>query len=185
MYRYVTEAWPSGLRQHPAKMLGEKSSGRFESFRLRMERIEWQAAEFEKHEKPASWFVALWIIAAGLVAVAFITESLFMGILVLVAALIVSLYAAKDPQTIAFSLDDKSFSIEGKPYPLESFSSFWIFEREESNLLSLAPKGLRPAIKVALPKEHTADTRLLLRAVMEEKEQEESAIEALADWLRF
>ena len=129
--------------------------------------------------------MALWIIAAGLVAVAFITESLFMGILVIVAALIVSLYAAKDPQTVTFSLDEKSLTIEGKPRPLDSFSSFWIFEREDNNLLSLAPKGLRPAIKVALPKEHAADARLLLRAVIEEKEQEESAIEALADWLRF
>ena len=150
-----------------------------------MNPITWQAAEFEKHEKPASWFVALWIIAAGLVAVAFITESLFMGILVIVAALIVSLYAAKDPQTVTFSLDEKSLTIEGKPRPLDSFSSFWIFEREDNNLLSLAPKGLRPAIKVALPKEHADDARLLLRAVIEEKEQEESAIEALADWLRF
>ena len=29
------EAWLSGLKQHPAKMLGEQSSRRFESFRLR------------------------------------------------------------------------------------------------------------------------------------------------------
>lgn len=150
-----------------------------------MERIEWQAAEFEKHEKPASWFVALWIIAAGLVAVAFITESLFMGILVLVAALIVSLYAAKDPQTVTFSLDAESFSIEGKSYLLENFSSFWIHERGKENLLSLAPKGLRPHLKAPLSKEHTAQARLILRSKIEEKEEAESAVEAFADWLKF
>ena len=34
-HRNITEAWPSGLRQHPAKMLSGKPDRRFESFRLR------------------------------------------------------------------------------------------------------------------------------------------------------
>ena len=150
-----------------------------------MDTISWRALEFENHKKSGSWYAALWIVAAALVVVAILTKSLFMAIFVILAALVISIFAAKEPREIYFSLSETTITIDKKPHALEGFQSFWIFEREEVNILSLAPDNIRPHIKVDLPKEITSDVRLFLRAAIEEEEHEESLVDNLADWLRF
>lgn len=151
-----------------------------------MDKINWQALEFQKHAKSASWFAALWIVVGALVVVAILTKSILMAILVILAGLVVSLFAAKEPREFKFSLDEKSLTIDDRKYPLEEFASFWIFEEQEHNVISLMPaKTFKTRLRIILPKEHTSNSRLFLRAVISEEEQEESLVEALADWLRF
>ena len=151
-----------------------------------MEQVTWTASEFEKHDKPVSWFIALWIIVAALVAVSVLTKSLFMGILVVVAGAVVNLFAVKEPREIEFSLNDKFLKIAGKSHSLESFTSFWIFEEENYNMLSLiSKKSFHPYTKIIMPKEYSSEAKLLLRASIEEEEQEESLMDVLTDWLRF
>ncbi len=152
-----------------------------------MDEITWQTLEFEKHEKSGNWFVALWIIVAGLVVVSFLTKSLFMGILVIVAGAILSLFAAKEPREIEITLTGKRIILDGKPHGLDSFSSFWIFEEEDaySTLSLTSNKNFQPHLKIILPEEIISDVRMILRPTLEEEEQEESLIERLADWLKF
>ena len=109
-----------------------------------------------------------------------------MIILVIIAGSVISLFAIKEPRQFKFSLNDKSIKIADKSHPFESFSSFWIFEEENYNILSLASKkSLHPYIKIIIPKEYSPKAKLLLRASIEEKEQAESVMDALADWLKF
>ena len=152
-----------------------------------MTTLTWQAPEFEYHAKSTQWFIALWIIAAGLVAVAIITKSFFMAALVVIGAFIFHLYAVKYPRTLTISVDPKVLRIENKEYPLERFSSFWIFERQGRNyLLSLAPKkSLQMHIALLIPEEHVPRARMLLRPTLPEVEHEESIIDTLADRIRF
>lgn len=132
------------------------------------------------------WYVALWIIAAGLAAVALITDSILMLVLVVVAALVVSLYGAKEPRILEFSLDEKSLRIDRKDYPLDTFSSFWIFEKKDHYLLSLdARKAFQPNLKIIIPPDKVGLVRRALSETLEEKEQDESLIEEIADRLRF
>lgn len=151
-----------------------------------MDTITWTSPEFEKHDKPISWFIALWIIVIALVAISILTKSLFMAILVIIAGAIISLFAVKEPRQFKFSLNDKSIKIADKSHPFESFSSFWIFEEEDYNILSLVSKrSFHPYIKIIIPKEYSPKAKLLLRASIEEEKQEESVMDALADWLKF
>lgn len=153
-----------------------------------MDKITWQALEFQKHEKSKSWFFSLWIIALGLVIVSVLTKSIFMGVLVMVAALVISLYAAKEPREFTFTLKPKAISVGNKNYQLEDFSSFWIDEDEnEANyVLILNPKKAFGAnLKIFLPKEHVSNAKLILRAYLDEEEHEDSLVDNLAEWLRF
>lgn len=151
-----------------------------------MDNINWQALEFHKHKKSPTWFAALWIVVGALVVVAVLTKSILMAILVILGGLVVSLFAIKDPREFTFVLNEKILAIDNTDYPLEDFASFWIFEEEEHNVLSLMPaKTFKTRLKIILPKEHTSNARLFLRAAVEEEEHQESLVEALADWLGF
>ncbi len=151
-----------------------------------MDKITWQAPEFIKHDKSSSWFVALWIISAGLVVVAFLTKSILMGVLVFIATLVVSVYAAKEPRNIKIVLDERKINFGKESKSLDNFSSFWIFEKGSYNILSLSSKKmLQPHIKIILPEELSKDVRMILRSSLEEREQEESFIEGLSEWLKF
>ena len=151
-----------------------------------MNELTWQALEFERHDKSASWYIALWIIAIGLIGVAVITKAWLMIALVILGAIVLSMYAAKDPRMVTFSLTDNDLHIAQRIYPLERFASFWIFEGEEHDILSLTPRHFyQPHFKILLPKEYSSDARLLLRPRVDEEQHEESFIDALADRLGF
>lgn len=148
--------------------------------------ITWQAPEFEKQKKPRGWYVSLWILFAALAAVGLITGSVLMLILMVLAALVVSVYAAKEPRMLSVRLQIDSLFFADKVYDLKDFESFWIFERSPFSTLSLnAKKRLRPHLKVLLPADKVQEVRQLLAAPLQEREQEESLTEALADKLKF
>jgi hypothetical protein len=149
-------------------------------------KLTWQAREFEKHEKSAAWFVALWILVAGLAAVAVIMKAWLMIPVVLIGAILISIYAVKEPRMVTFILTENNLHVEQRIYSLGRFASFWIFEEEEHDILSLAPRHyFQPHFKIPLPKEYSSDARLLLRPRLEEEEHKESFIDALSDRLGF
>jgi hypothetical protein len=152
-----------------------------------MNELIWQAFEFEKHEKTGRWFAILWLAAALFAVIGIILESLLLVVFVLLAALVVSIYGAKDPRTLNIELSEDELSISGEVFPLENFSSFWIFEGSGGeNTLSLHFESfVRPALKLFIPKEYTAQARMLLRPHVREKEHDESLIDILAERLKF
>jgi hypothetical protein len=151
-----------------------------------MDPITWQAPEFIKYEKPKGWYMAVWIIAIALAVVGFLTKSVFMIVLVVVAGLLVTLYGAKSPKILSFVLSEKSLTIQKREYPLEDFSSFWIFPDEEWHTLSLNhKKRTKQHLKILVPTDIVRRVRQLTIGVLLEEEQQRSALEEFADKLRF
>jgi len=151
-----------------------------------MPELTWETYEFERHEKSANWYAALWIIAAALAVVAYIADNYLVIGLVIITALVVTLYGAKEPRKIKVSLDSDSLSINNQVLSYDELTSFWIFERQEEAILSIHRKGFtKPSLNLFMPHEYMARARLLLRPRVREEEHEESLIDAVADKLKF
>ena len=151
-----------------------------------MDKLEWQAYEFEQPERHHNWFYALWILAVAFVAVALILNSYLLAMFILLSGGVVHIYALKQPQLFTFTLTAENLTIGSKVYNLADFDSFWIFEREDGNFLSLeAKKVLSTHLGVPLGEIDPQKVRDLFSNILVEKEQEEPLTDLLARRLKF
>ena len=151
-----------------------------------MDKLTWRALEFEQPERHPNWFVSLWILAAALVAVAVILKSYLLAIFIIVSAGMVNIYALKKPIEYDFSLDAEMLIVGEKKHSLSSFKSFWIFEREGGNVLSLEGKNIANShLEIPLADVSPDLIRNLLLLVIAEKERSESMTDILARILKF
>mgnify|MGYP001584056795 CR=1 FL=1 len=151
-----------------------------------MDKLEWQAYEFEQPQRQASWFVSLWILAAALVVVAVILKSYLLAVFIIIAAGVLNIYALKEPHQYTFILDSETLKIGDKEHALSDFRSFWIFERESGNVLSLEGKNLLNLhLEIPLAETSPEAVRNTISPAVPEKEREESTIDVLARRLKF
>lgn len=152
-----------------------------------MDKLTWQAREFEQPDRHPNWFTALWIFALALVVVAIILKSYLLGVFMILAAGVVHLFALRESPFYTFTLTEENLTVGNKNYNLADFDSFWIFEYENDNVLSLEAKRVLSAhLHIPLSKEVSPETvRNILTPALIEKEQEESLIDILARWLKF
>ncbi|MEK7565177.1 MAG: hypothetical protein AAB501_02990, partial [Patescibacteria group bacterium] len=151
-----------------------------------MDKLTWRAFEFEQPERHPNWFVSLWILALAFVVVAIILKSYLMAVFVIVSAALINIYAVKEPAEYEFSLDAEILTIGDKNHNLKDFKSFWIFEREDGNVLSLEGKNtINSHLEVPLAETSPDSIRNLLLPVVTEKEHSESMVDILARVLKF
>ncbi|MBI4118717.1 MAG: hypothetical protein HY452_00445 [Parcubacteria group bacterium] len=151
-----------------------------------MNKIEWQAYEFEQPERQTNWFVSLWILAAALVVVAVILKSYLLAVFIIIAAAVLNIYALKEPREYTFILDAETLKIGEKEHALGEFKSFWIFERESGNVLSLEGKNiLNLHLEIPLAEIDPETVRHIISPAVPEKEHNESTIDILARRLKF
>ncbi|MDP3799893.1 MAG: hypothetical protein Q8Q90_00530 [bacterium] len=151
-----------------------------------MNKLTWRAFEFEQPERHPNWFVSLWILALALVVVAIILKSYLMAVFVIIAAALLNIYAVKEPAEYEFSLNTETLTIGEKNHHLTDFKSFWIFERENGNVLSLEGKNVMNShLEVPLAEMDIDIVRSILLASVTEKEHSESMTDILARILKF
>ena len=151
-----------------------------------MDKIEWQAYEFEQPERQTNWFVSLWILAAALVAVAIILKSYLLAVFIILAAGVLNIYALKEPHEFTFILDAETLKIGDKEHALSDFRSFWIFERESGNVLSLEGRNIfNLHLEIPLAEVDPETVRQIISSAVPEKEHGESSIDVLARFLKF
>lgn len=151
-----------------------------------MDNLTWRAKEFEQPDRHPNWYVSLWIFAAALIVVAIILKSYLLVFFIFLSALVVNIYALKVPQVINFELGTDHIIVGDKQYDLDKFDAFWIFERQDGNLLVLnAKKGFRIDLEAPLGDANPDDVRSILSQTLPEKERDESLIDLIASWLKF
>lgn len=152
-----------------------------------MDKITWQAYEFEQPERHPNWFAVLWIFAIALIIVGIILKSYLLAVFILLAAGVIHLFALKQPALYNFTLTRESLSVGDRVYDLANFSSFWIFEYENGNVLSLEGRRVFSShLHVPMAAEIEPNTvRNILAESVTEKEHEESLFDILARILKF
>jgi hypothetical protein len=89
------------------------------------EPISWTASEFIAHDKTAGWYGRLGIVAAALAGLIYLlTKDLISSAMVLIAAVLFGIAAARKPRQLQYELDDHGIRIGPKYYSLQVFRSF-------------------------------------------------------------
>jgi len=149
--------------------------------------ISWETAEYAHRPKSSDWFWALGIIAVAGAAAAVLANNLLFAVLIIIAALTLTLFAARVPDTFSISLTQRGIIVGNRRYPYSAFESFWVsFETEPPRLLLLSKKIILPQLTIPIENVSPDDVRMHLTHYIEEKEQEvNSAPERIADYLGF
>ena len=73
-----------------------------------MAEIAWSTVEYYKYEKGGWWYAILWAVAVGFSLLAFFTDNYLVVGLIVIAAVVKTLYGAKVPQRLHIGLDDEA-----------------------------------------------------------------------------
>jgi hypothetical protein len=123
-------------------------------------RITWQIEEYTHKEKGPDWFWALGVIAIAGAAIAVIYHDVLFAIFIVLAAIILGYYAAREPKIIEISISDDGIRIRNYFYSFAKLKGFAIDDNGVRNhLLIESDRLVMPLIAIALP--ITIDTEAL------------------------
>lgn len=150
-------------------------------------RITWKIEEYSHREKGADWFWALGVIAIAGAAIAVIYHDTFFAILIVLAASILGVYAARKPKVIEIAISDAGVKVSTYFYPYERIKSFGIDESPAGNHLILeTSRVVAPFISISLPLTiDAAALGVLLRTKIPEKEHVEQISHKIMEHLGF
>jgi hypothetical protein len=114
-------------------------------------KIEWDAHEYEHKERSSDWFWAVGIISVSVAVTAVILGNIIFGILVLISAFALSLFANRLPSTIHMIVDEKGVTRDKILYPYPTLKSFWIdTEHPHKKIILRSEKMFMPLIVIPL-----------------------------------
>jgi hypothetical protein len=112
--------------------------------------ISWTASEFVEHKKSFGWYLGLIVVGTALAALIFFTthDKISTGV-VIIAVIVMGIFAARKPRTVEYTLDDAGVTVGNKFYGYEMFKSFSIIDEGAVSSIYLLPlKRFMPAISI-------------------------------------
>lgn len=114
-------------------------------------RMEWDAHEYEHKERNPDWFWAVGIISVSVAVTSIIFGNIIFGILVLIAAFTLSMFASRPPQHLHVLVDENGVTRDKVRYPFSTLKSFWIdTEHPHKKIIMQSEKMFMPLIVVPL-----------------------------------
>lgn len=121
-------------------------------------KIEWDAHEYEHKERSSDWFWAVGIVSISLAITSVILGNIIFGILVLLSAFTLSLFASRPPSTLHVVIDEKGITKGKVRYPYQTLQSFWIdTDHPHKKIILRSEKLLMPLVIVPLGDETDID----------------------------
>ncbi len=148
--------------------------------------IRWEAREYYHREKGADWFWAVGIISVSAAATAVILGNVLLGVLIILAAFSLLIYAAKKPSVMEVEINEAGVRVGKIFYPYENLESFWVEETHAYPKILLRSKKLFVGhIVIATEEESPEEIRNFLREHLPEQEQSEPLIQMTMEYLGF
>lgn len=149
--------------------------------------LAWSAYEHEHRERSPEWFWTVGIIAVAAALAALILGNALFGVLIIISAFLLALFAAKQPDLVSFEINDKGIRIDKTLYPYRTLDSFSVTHQDEENhpapkLLVQSQKALMPLLVIPLTDD--IDTEALhdyLLQFMKEEEHREPISQRLLE----
>ncbi len=114
-------------------------------------KIEWDAHEYEHKERSQDWFWAVGIISVSVAVASVIFGNIIFGILVIIGAFALSLFAARPPSTLHVVIDEKGVTRGRTRYPYSTLGSFWVdTDHSHKKIILRSEKMFMPLIIVPL-----------------------------------
>ncbi len=132
--------------------------------------IRWTAHEHEHIERGSDWFWALGIAAAALAAISFLFGNALFGVLIIVAAVTLGIFAKKPPPLMEFEISDRGIRTGEVMHRYEEIISFWVEEHDANPpiLLIDTTKWLSPNLIIELEHVDAKEVRAFLAERVEE-----------------
>lgn len=123
--------------------------------------ITWQASEFIRHDKSASWYLGLFTVAAlagaGIYA---ITRDIVSVVVVGFAAFFLAYFGAHKPRQLEYRIDGKGITVGGKFYAYSDFRSFSLVPEGAFNSIVFMPLK-RFAVPLSIYYDPRAETQII------------------------
>lgn len=150
------------------------------------ETISWQAPEHLHTEKTSDWYWIVGIVTLSIALIAIILDNLIFGILIIMCALTLSLYASKKPRIVSVKIDNRGVTVGTMRYPYDNLDSFWVETRQAVPKILLKSKKLfMPFIAVLIEEVDPEEVRSILLNYLPEEEHTEPLLEKLLIYLGF
>ncbi|PIZ63306.1 hypothetical protein COY17_00815 [Candidatus Saccharibacteria bacterium CG_4_10_14_0_2_um_filter_52_9] len=149
--------------------------------------ISWTASEFVAHHKSAGWYGLLALAAAGIAGlILFITHDGISVAVVIVAALLLAVYAARQPRQLQYRLDGQGIIIGDKHYGYHEFRSFSVLpEGAFSSIVFMPLKRFAPPISIYYAPEDEDGILNLLSERLPFEQARRDAVDSLMRRIRF
>ena len=102
--------------------------------------ISWTASEYIHRHKNVGWFAVAFLAIAGISALSyFITHDMISMATFVIIGLVFTIFAARAPRTLEYSVDNVGVHIGQRSYPYGNFHSFSILEEDVVRSILLMP----------------------------------------------
>lgn len=149
--------------------------------------ITWTASEFMAHHKNGNWYVILFagaVVAAILIYL--LTKDKITASMLLMAAVLMAVVAARQPRTLAYVLNDVGLQIEQKLYPYHDFKAFSVINEGAINSIMLLPlKRFAPSVTIYYDPKDEDKILDTLSLVLPYEEREQDPIDRFMQRIRF
>ena len=151
-----------------------------------MEHIEWHAPEYIHTVKTSDWYWIVGIVTISITLICIILNNAIFGILILVSAATLSLYASRKPDTVLMRADARGIYIGSLHYPYSTLESFWIEMRERHpRIIIKSKKRFAPFVTMLLDETDPEPVHAFLSKHLHEEEHIEPFLEKLLIHLGF
>lgn len=151
--------------------------------------IIWEAPEYDHHAKDIAWYWVSIGIALILLVFAVWQRNYLFAFFIIVAEILIIVWAEKEPPHWHFTVNEKGVHIKGhKSYSYHHIHSFHVYEHELSpwdELLFHLKGKVHPTLMVKFPKAQAREIRQALSRHIPYVEKEESFADVLRRYLRF
>jgi hypothetical protein len=138
--------------------------------------VTWTAPEFLAHDKDIYWYLTLTGIAAVLATIVMLlTKDKISTIVVIVAAIMFGVYAARKPRILPYELDQAGLHVAEKFYDYGQFRSFFVLDEGNIRSITFIPlRRLMPGLTIYFqPEDEPGIVRILSdRMPMENREHD-------------
>lgn len=149
--------------------------------------ISWTASEFIAHSKSSGWYMVL-IGAALVIAVLvwLVTKDMVSSAVVVIGALLLAVYGARQPRQLEYRVDQQGLAIGARQHGFHEFRSFSIVPEGAFNGIVLMPlKRFSPLITIYYAPEDEDKIVALLSERLPMEERKKDVIDRLMWRIRF
>jgi len=154
--------------------------------------ISWRAPEFEYHEKSAAWYWTTVLIALIILAFALWQKNFLFGVFVIIAEILLIIWANKKPDVVEFVVGEKGILINNKRnYSYGELESYSVDEESDPDFTRIVfkPKHrTRVRLEMVIPKAQADEVLDFLADEtpgLPEMDYEVTFLDALERFLKF
>lgn len=149
--------------------------------------VTWEAPEHHHIEKGNDWFWALGLLAIAGAAGAFVFGNVLFGVVILLGAITMAIFALNDPRTIPFAVTARGVRIGTTLYPYTTLESYYIDEEHEHGpqLLVKSERTFMPLLILPIPEEYIDDIEDLVSSRLPEETLEEPLSNRILEFFGF